>query len=163
MVHCMAERIMQRSCYTNVVKEREECLVYDKKHTGQWISWDESVSYIRNCFFHFELSYPFIEGIQIFSTAYLLVEFFFMLSGFLFAKGVLDGKYRNKSLILIIKDRIMRLWPTYIVGLIFLPIVYSLAWYEGNYFKWLLEEVILNRIWLKYLCYSQLVYHDSNI
>lgn len=90
-------------------------------------------------FFHFELSYPFIEGIQIFSTAYLLVEFFFMLSGFLFAKGVLDGKYRNKSLILIIKDRIMRLWPTYIVGLILLPIVYSLVWYEGNYFKWLLE------------------------
>lgn len=89
--------------------------------------------------YHFELSYPFVQGIQIFSTSYLLVEFFFMLSGFLFAKGVLHGKYKNKSLTTILKDRIIRLWPTYIIGLIFLPIVYSWVWYEGNYFKWLLE------------------------
>lgn len=119
MVHCMAERIMQRSCYTNVVKEREECLVYDKKHTGQWISWDESVSYIRNCFFPLwtKLSI-YWRNTNIFNSL-LISWILFMLSGFLFAKGVLDGKYRNKSLILIIKDRIMRLWPTYIVGLIF--------------------------------------------
>ena len=33
--------------------------------------------------YHFELSFPFMEGKQIMSTAYLYVEFFFLISRFL--------------------------------------------------------------------------------
>ena len=32
--------------------------------------------------YHFELSFPFIEGKQIMSTAYMFVEFFLVMSGF---------------------------------------------------------------------------------
>ena len=35
--------------------------------------------------YHFELSFPFVEGKQIMSTAYLFVEFFLVMSGFFMA------------------------------------------------------------------------------
>ena len=45
--------------------------------------------------FHFELSISIVENSRIFSGSYLFVEFFFILSGFLFAKGVVEGKHSN--------------------------------------------------------------------
>ena len=90
--------------------------------------------------YHFELSYRFIENTQIFETAFLFVEFFFILSGFLFAKGMIDGRYQNSSLKTIICDRLKRLYPAYIIGLIILPAVYSLVWFGGSYFKWLADS-----------------------
>lgn len=89
--------------------------------------------------FHFELSYQFITGTQIFSTSYLFVEFFFILSGFLFAKGIIDGRHHDDTLSMVIKDKILRLYPAYLAGLLLLPCVYSLVWYGGDYFGWITD------------------------
>lgn len=103
--------------------------------------------------FHFELSYRFITGTQIFGTSYLFVEFFFVLSGFLFAKGIIDGRHQKDTISMVIKDKILRLYPAYLAGLILLPCVYSLVWYGGDYFAWLndgnLESFIVELLMLQ--------------
>lgn len=87
--------------------------------------------------YHFELSFPFVEGKQIMSTAYLFVEFFLIMSGFLMAMGL---SKEDKSLFIVIVDRFIRLWPAYIMGLLLLPAVYALTWFNGNYVAWLKDS-----------------------
>ena len=89
--------------------------------------------------FHFELSYPFIEGKQIFGTSYLFVEMFFIMSGFLFAKGMISGRHANEKFSEVVEGRIIRLYPAYLFALLILPVVYCLAWYGGDYYQWLID------------------------
>lgn len=92
--------------------------------------------------YHFELTYPFLPGVEILSTGYLLVEFFFVLSGFLMAQSAHQSK-RSKSIIKITIDRIKRLYPGYIPGLILLPLIYAITWFHGNYYAWLADGLHL--------------------
>ena len=84
--------------------------------------------------YHFELSFPFVEGKQIMSTAYLFVEFFLVMSGFFMAMTL---SRKEKTLYRVMIDRFVRLWPAYIMGLILLPVVYAITWFSGNYVAWL--------------------------
>jgi len=98
--------------------------------------------------YHFELSFPFIEGKQLMSTAYLFVEFFFLMSGFLMAMGL---SRKEKSLAKVMIDRIVRLWPAYIMGLILLPVIYAVTWFHGNYIAWLMNDVHLKSFIAEFL------------
>ena len=84
--------------------------------------------------YHFELSFPFIEGKQIMLTAYLFVEFFLVMSGFFMAMTL---SRKVKALHRVMIDRFVRLWPAYIMGLILLPVVYAITWFNGDYVAWL--------------------------
>lgn len=84
--------------------------------------------------YHFELSFPFVEGKQLMATTYLFVEFFFVMSGFFMAMTLSS---KERTLYRVIIDRFVRLWPAYIMGLILLPVVYAVTWFNGDYIAWL--------------------------
>lgn len=86
--------------------------------------------------YHFQLSFPFVEGKQIMATTYLFVELFFVMSGFFMA---LTLARKEEGLIKLMVNRFIRLWPAYITGLILLPIVYTVKWFSGNYIAWLMD------------------------
>ena len=86
--------------------------------------------------YHFQLSFPFVEGKQIMATTYLFVELFFVMSGFFMT---LTLARKEEGLIKLMVDRFIRLWPAYIIGLILLPIVYTVKWFGGNYIAWLMD------------------------
>ena len=84
--------------------------------------------------YHFELSFPFVEGKQLMVTTYLFVEFFFVMSGFLMTMTLSS---KERTLYRVMTDRFVRLWPAYIMGLILLPVVYAVTWFNGDYVAWL--------------------------
>ena len=82
--------------------------------------------------FHFDQIHPMGE---FFSCGYLLVEMFFVLSGFLLLASI-----EGKSSLNPFKDswrRIKRLYPAYFAGTISLVLLYSFTWHNGNVLSWM--------------------------
>lgn len=90
--------------------------------------------------FHFELIFPF-GNYAVFSTGYLGVEFFFVLSGFLLVKEFSEDPNSGKNDIgIVIKKKLIRLYPAYLVALFSLGFIYSAKWFNGNFKEWLQSE-----------------------
>ena len=87
--------------------------------------------------YHWELYYRFSPTVQIFSCAFLCVEFFFVLSGFLLTKSLLKNPLQNFSGM--ISNRFIRLWPAFIAGTVLLPGIYTMTWFGGNFKNWILD------------------------
>ena len=87
--------------------------------------------------FHFELYYKFGSH-DLFSSGYIAVEFFFVLSGFLVYKSYKEKNKKEVSKAVI--DKITKMYPAYLFALLMLISVYVLKWYGLNYIKWFKTE-----------------------
>ncbi|NFF80802.1 acyltransferase [Clostridium botulinum] len=116
--------------------------VYKRHEHTRAIDGLRGVIAIIIALFHFELLFP-IYGEGIFKTGYLGVEVFLILSGFLLAKGAYK-KYEKKTIEVsqVVKKKIARLYPEYIVALLLLIILYSSKWFNWNLISWFNSEPI---------------------
>lgn len=75
----------------------------------------------------------------IFRNSFLCVETFFVISGFLLIQTCY-GKSENFNMWLIVKQRISRLYPAYLTGIILLIGLFSVTWFSCNPFAWLVSN-----------------------
>lgn len=93
--------------------------------------------------FHFEAHY--IQRPKYFATGYLVVEFFFAISGFLLFYSL--QKKEHISLSEEIKKKLSRLYPLYLWGIFAMIILHSIKWKNGDILKWFTEDASPNLIW----------------
>lgn len=86
--------------------------------------------------YHFSNEYT--SGV-IFRNSFLCVESFFVLSGFLLMQTCYR-KVKRFDIWSIIKQRIAKLYPAYLTGLVFLVGLFSVTWFSGNPFAWLVSN-----------------------
>lgn len=105
--------------------------------------------------FHFELIFPFGRK-NVFSTGYLGVEFFFILSGFLLVRSYYSqsnsGEYSIRKVMI---KKITRFYPPYFVAVVSLILLYSINWFGGNVYKWIVSEEYIAKSMLAELCMVQ--------
>ena len=89
--------------------------------------------------FHLEKDISF-ETNTIFGMGYLGVEFFFILSGFLLVREY-SNKNTESSIANIMKKKLIRLYPSYILCSILLILLYSILWFRGDIYAWFRSEI----------------------
>ena len=121
------------SCYVNIYTKQ-----INRGGHGNGMVGMRVIATFLIAIYHWELYYKFLPNMQIFSCAFLCVEFFFVLSGFLLAKGMIEKK-NSQTFVNMVSNRFIRLWPAFIVGTLLLPCIYVITWFGGNYKNWLLD------------------------
>lgn len=87
------------------------------------IEKDNSIVVWRIFFTYVIMTFHFFNAYSIGSSLYLATDFFFIVSGFLIAKDVEEGKYKNAFVFL--KKRIKKYYPHYILSLIISYVVFT--------------------------------------
>ena len=94
--------------------------------------------------------YALLGGLEIFPNAYLAVDLFFMLSGFVIVHAYEDKLKTNLSFVQFIKLRIIRLYPTYlfcsVIGLIYFIAKWKMEnndWNATDFYFVILKSILL--------------------